>query len=724
MNPADAPRILGVPAVAVVTLGVPAVAALGVLAAGFAVLAVAVLTASVWVFALGAVAVYAATVYLQVRAPRAMRELSRYRLGSTTLALLRQGLLLALLGTTGVAVGAALWAAVAAMMALFCLQFAFDVVLRRLRRYRRLPVVTRNIDLDPLDIPDGPPAFLVNGAVRRLLLLDGAILGGVLIGLITESDALAQAGSALAVAAGAAALAGLVPYALSARRMAAGDEVVAYVQTWLDGYRPEVLLYYAGTDATLHRADMWLDPLVRLGDQRRPLVVLRDRSAAAHLAPTTLPVLCVPDADDLSALDFGPARVALYPDSSGGNVDLLRNTRMRHVLVGHGDRDGDAAPDPYCRAYDHVWTAGRGGRDRYASARSALRDDAFVEIGRPQLETIGRISEYATVGPVPTVLYAPTWEGRSGTSRGTSLVEAGAALVELLLDADPPVRVLYRPHPATGTRDPRAAAAHRAIVAMIEEADHAETGGGTAPGARRLAAVEQRIRSSAEYHRDRDEARGSRDDGAVGSGEVAELQRLEREWNRLYWLGRAPGEHLVVQGDRPDLYSCFDHADLLISDISGLITDFIATGKPYAVANCEGGADMDFRTAHPTAAAAYLLRPDGRGLKEALRAVADPDADVYAGPRTKLRAYLLGPDEPSAQQRFADAVDALYRTAAAEIPESDPVAPVSRGKEAPDHGPLPGAGSTNVRISAPRHARGAAAERVPAKGEPDPVARP
>ncbi|PSK90259.1 hypothetical protein CLV63_12388 [Murinocardiopsis flavida] len=715
MTPAEAPRILGV----------PAVVALGVLASGFALLAAAVLAASVWTFAAGAALVYAATVFVQLRAPRALRELSRYRLGSTTQALLRQGLLLALLGTTGAAAGIPLWAAIGAMMALFCLQFGYDVVLRRLRRYRSLPVVTRNIDLDPLDIPDGPPAFLVTGALRRLLLLDAAVLAGVLAGLITQSEIPALAGPALAVVAGTAALAALVPYAVAARRMAVGEEVVAYMQTWIDGYGPEVLLYYAGTDTGIHRADMWLEPLVRQGDRRRPLVVLRDRSAAAHLAPTPLPVLCVPDAEDLAALDFGRARVALYPDSNAANTDLLRNQRLRHVLVGHGDRDGDAVPDPVCRAYDQVWTAGKGGRDRYASARSVLRDDAFVEIGRPQLDAVARMSVHATAGPVPTVLYAPTWEGTAAAPRGTSLVDAGEALVELLLGAEPPVRVLYRPHPATGTRDPRAAAAHRAIVAMIEDAGRAAPVSGTAPGARRLAAIEERIRGSAEYHRKRDEARGSRDDGAVGSGEVEELQRLEREWNRLYWLGRAPGEHLAVLDGRPDLYSCFDHADLLISDISGVITDFIATGKPYAVANCAGVPDMEFRTAHPTAAAAYLLRPDGRGLKEALRAVADTEADVYAGPRAKLASYLLGPEEPTAQERFADAVDALYRTAAAEIPQREPA--MRHGADGGGDGgdeAAPVVRGANGRSAPPRHARGAAAARAGNGRAPDPVARP
>src|SRR5881397_1069597 len=62
-------------------------------------------------------------------------------------------------------------------------------------------------------------------------------------------------------------------------------------------------------------------------------------------------------------------------------------------------------------------------------------------------------------GRCPTVLYAPTWEGWDGDPGNTSLVLAGENIVKRLVKADPPVRVLYKAHPFTGTVSKEAGAA-------------------------------------------------------------------------------------------------------------------------------------------------------------------------------------------------------------------------------------------------------------------------
>src|SRR5699024_9079037 len=55
-------------------------------------------------------------------------------------------------------------------------------------------------------------------------------------------------------------------------------------------------------------------------------------------------------------------------------------------------------------------------------------------------------------GKPGTVLYAPTWEGGQSTVAYGSLPSHGPALVESLRRAG--LRVIYRPHPLTGVRDP------------------------------------------------------------------------------------------------------------------------------------------------------------------------------------------------------------------------------------------------------------------------------
>ncbi|WP_281353263.1 CDP-glycerol glycerophosphotransferase family protein [Acrocarpospora corrugata] len=105
-----------------------------------------------------------------------------------------------------------------------------------------------------------------------------------------------------------------------------------------------------------------------------------------------------------------------------------------------------------------------------------------------------------------------------------------------------------------------------------------------------------------------------------------------------------------------DLYACFNEADLLVSDISSVVADFIASGKPYVVTNVAGRPD--FRERYPTARAAYLLSQDLNELPEIL-AQLDKDEDALAGARRDLRSYLLGDGDPMA--RFNQAVENACR---------------------------------------------------------------
>ncbi|NED92632.1 hypothetical protein G3I76_72835, partial [Streptomyces sp. SID11233] len=64
----------------------------------------------------------------------------------------------------------------------------------------------------------------------------------------------------------------------------------------------------------------------------------------------------------------------------------------------------------------------------------------------------------------------PTWEGWDGQPGNTSVIEAGENIVRRLL-ADPKVRLLYKPHPMTGSVDPRAGAANDRIQELIRAAN-------------------------------------------------------------------------------------------------------------------------------------------------------------------------------------------------------------------------------------------------------------
>ena len=127
-------------------------------------------------------------------------------------------------------------------------------------------------------------------------------------------------------------------------------------------------------------------------------------------------------------------------------------------------------------------------------------------------------------------------------------------------------------------------------------------------------------------------------------------------------VAKAGNGSLVVPNSPDALYTAFNDADLLISDISSVITDFLASRKPYAVTNRRDVPDAEFRAAFPSASAAELLGSDLSVLPAALADAAG--ADPRRAQREALARYLLGPEgDPLAV--FLDEVDAFVERGAA-----------------------------------------------------------
>jgi hypothetical protein len=233
------------------------------------------------------------------------------------------------------------------------------------------------------------------------------------------------------------------------------------------------------------------------------------------------------------------------------------------------------------------------------------------------------------------------------------------------------VRVLYKPHPFTGTRSPQAKAAHQRITALVRQAaaERAADPRFTVDAAARaraeqeLARVEARLAELAGRGGDkRDEAEATRD-GLVDAARHEEIARLRAEWNDAYWRSVPSWEHRVITGAEPRLYDCFNVSDAMVSDISSVVSDFIASGKPYAVTDsAELGAE-EFKRQNTAVRAAVILGNDAAELGGLLDAVRDPAADPLAGERGELKRYLLGPDEPASIDQFNTAVAQLARKA-------------------------------------------------------------
>ncbi|MFJ9560003.1 hypothetical protein ACIRQQ_08185 [Streptomyces fuscichromogenes] len=640
------------------------------LGVGFVALPVSALLPSLWGFVAASAVTYAADEVLHVRAPTFVRRLAALHLDRTMRFAVRTVMLLALASRMD-APGVVLVTALAVFSGHFAMMMLYTAVHHAVRRRRMLPLVVRNLDLSELPIPRQPPALLYRRHLRKLLHLDLPAHAGLLAALVAGSWEPAWAGFAVTAAVTVAAVLAVLGQYRRTRRMPARDEVFAAVNRQLELYRPQVALYFSFAAVSrdfMYQVNMWIETLEGL--DLRPVIILREGASFRHLNRTWIPVVCVPKADDLAELELSGVRVVLYPGNAGKNVHMLRVAEAKHVFIGHGDSDKLASSNRVSKVYDEIWVAGRAGRDRYRRVRHAISDSAIVEVGRPQLSPIRLQAEHVP-GPLPVVLYAPTWEGWSDDDCHTSLIPMGVPLVERLLTEN--VRIIYKPHPLTGKRSAEAAAADRTIRELLradnERHDPAAAQAEIATARPRLREIQARLDELTGRHGG-DDAEQVREARVPDRAGAAEWQELHADWHRIFWESRGAVRHHVILRQLPHLYECFDQADILISDVSSVVADFVASLKPYVLTNAHDLPDEEFRAAYTTAGGAYLLDRECHRLPEILDSVRAPHTDPLAAARRTLKEYVLGPDRPTSMERFNAAANALAAKGEAERAEA------------------------------------------------------
>ncbi|MEV5610274.1 hypothetical protein [Streptomyces sp. NPDC052225] len=615
------------------------------------------------VFVAASAAGLALDTYLQFKQPGLLSLLGKIRFDVTVRQLLRDMLILVgLLRIDGIDPLGEQAPLLIALLAVYVLHFGCQAAAVLVRRTRTLPIVTRNIDSSALRLSAAPPRILARRASHRMLAFSIPATAGLLLTAATTDAFWGGIGIGLSIALFGGGMLYLATWLLPKKRALSEQKVMEWLDKWLAAYKPTVAMYFSGGTTSAYQANMWLSTLADVDG--KPLIVLRERFMVNKIDATDVPIICFPKVATMFSLENSTLKMMLHPANAAKTSQVLRIPTIKHAFINHGESDKLSSCNPYAKAYDEVWVAGPAARDRYQLADVGVEDKDVVEVGRPQLSPI-KVGTGPAKGAYTTVLYAPTWEGWDGNPGNTSVILAGENIVRHLL-ADEKVRLIYKPHPMTGSQVPAAGEANQRIMAMIREANTRRSGARPGPEAAaeltRAAAALDELTSTA-FRTSADEMEKMMLQGKPEGGRAAAVAEAIAAWEQAYWASFPEWEHLIVTEARPAIFTCFNQADVLISDVSSVVSDWLSSEKPYAVANTSGLSETDFRTGFPTVSAATILTPEAKGVPALLAAVRGESEDVYAEARLELKEHLLGPSDPPSMDRFNGAVRALCERA-------------------------------------------------------------
>jgi CDP-glycerol glycerophosphotransferase (TagB/SpsB family) len=419
-----------------------------------------------WVLAIALVVNYGADAGLYRVDPRAVTWFNDREMAPVHRHLFRESL--AILGWALIVRPSALQvsAVLAGLVVVHAGHASYRVIGARNRRLRRGRVWWRGLDVDGVDSGPEilPPTLPRLGPVtgpRVALHVDVALVVGLWLSWTLQSSWPVWVALVLVVAG-----AGYVVARGLARRRLVGrlpspKQERARVLAALEDLAPEVVVYFSGGPDTTYQLNVWLESIDRI--EQPTVIIIRESLHLDALLPTRTPVLVLPRAQDVEAFQVPSMRVALYPTTVIKNNHMIRLRGLRHVFINHGDGDKSVTYSPLHRVFDEIWVAGEAARDRYLRRGEGVRPDQLVTVGRPQLAHIRAVPDDAQQAAPLTVLYAPTWEGNFEGVNYSSVAPMGEALVSALLDCGRDVRVLFKAHPATGTRLEKAATARAAI---------------------------------------------------------------------------------------------------------------------------------------------------------------------------------------------------------------------------------------------------------------------
>lgn len=241
----------------------------------------------------------------------------------------------------------------------------------------------------------------------------------------------------------------------------------------------EAVLYFPDRLENMYQVDQWYEPMRRLAERHRVVVVTRKWASTARLLrECPVPVVhCESIGAVERFLDQQRVRVIFYVNQNQQNFPAMRFATPAHVFICHGESDKDYMSSNQLKSYDHVFVAGRAARDRITRKLIGFDESHLLEVGRPQVDVhqpspIDLPDDGRTV-----VLYAPTTEGDVPSMRYSSVAAHGVPLVRSLVQSGRH-RVIYRPHPRLGLTVSAYRRAHEEILSVIAAANRQDPSAG------------------------------------------------------------------------------------------------------------------------------------------------------------------------------------------------------------------------------------------------------
>lgn len=244
-------------------------------------------------------------------------------------------------------------------------------------------------------------------------------------------------------------------------------------------------MVFAGAPSQFYQLRQWLWPLERLEKVLRArghggvaILLRHPRGLEQIQAETSLPVRLAHSTLALEAELTSPeVLVALYPNQATLNFQAMAHPQPAHVHLNHGESEKVSMVSNNLKGYDHVLTAGAAARRRLGTHLIGFDVGKCIDVGRPQNDAPSSAPARLPATARRTVLYAPTWEGDRPAMSYSSVGPAGMSIVRQLVELG--WRVIYRPHPQTGTRSRVHARYDRAIRSYLgaQGGDHYVDGG-------------------------------------------------------------------------------------------------------------------------------------------------------------------------------------------------------------------------------------------------------